>query len=141
MKASIKTISFILLCSLVTTAKAQVSNSFDCDIINSLFKLKYVKEKLLLDKNKHEAIILIDTSHFFNSCSLPNMFDRQIIFVSDSVTERQKRTSNFLIYQMSYSKGIYNIGLFYKRSGASIRYKFRKKKGKYIFFKNESGFF
>lgn len=106
-----------------------------------IFMYGYVKEKLLLDKNKDEPIVLIDTSHFFDNCSLPNIFERQIVFVSDSVAQRQTRTSNFLIYEMTYFKGIYTIGLFYKRSGASIRYKFKKKKEGYIFFKNESGFF
>lgn len=132
---------FVLLSLSFTIAKGQVSNSFDCGIIKELFKIKYVKEKLLLEKNKHEPIVLIDTSHFFSNCILPDMFDRQIFFVNDSTIERQKRTSNFLIYEMTCTKKIYSIGLFYKRSGAAIRYKFKKKNGKYVFYKNESGFF
>ena len=133
-------IVFFSLC-LYLQSSCQNSQQFDCSIIESLFKVNYVKERLALEKYPNETIILIDTSNFFKNCNLPSIFNRQVIFVSDSFAVREKRPSNFFIYEMSCFKKSYSIGLYSKYTGASIRYKFKMRKGKYIFYKNESGYF
>ena len=139
-KTYFKIIFLLILSSLLyNTSDAQTSTKFDCNILESLFREKYIKGRLFVDKYKDKTITIIDTGHFFGDCYFKSIFGRQISFVSDSAIERSKRPFNFLIYQMSLSKGIYTIGLFNKYSGVQIHYLFKKKNGKYIFFKNESG--
>jgi hypothetical protein len=120
---------------------AQIDTKFDCNIIECLFRVKYIKQRLFIDKYRGKVITIVDSNRFFGDCHLNPISGREIIFTNDSATQRSNRPFNFIIYKMSLSKGIYTIGLLNKYSGVQIQYVFKKKYGKYIFFKNESGQF
>ena len=142
MKIFIKIILILVSSTLILkTASGQIRRVFDCNILESLFKDKFLEARLFNSKYKDNPLILVDTGHFFKNCSLPPVNGRQIVFVNDSAAERSKRPFNFVIYRMGYSKKIYDIGLESECYGRIIYYKFKKRKGHYVLFEDLSGSF
>jgi hypothetical protein len=118
-----KSLLTIFLSVLFSAATGQIKKSSNCDILIGSLKSNAAKKVFNFANRKNASIVIIDTSGFFNGCTLSQIYGRDLVLSNDysllaPAQTKDTTPSYLLIYKLYKRQMKCRMNFFYKWSGA-----------------------
>jgi len=133
------TIKYFLVVLLFISCNSSWSQKSPCILLQIIVNDDYCKRTFQLDSHSG-AIVFVDKTKNFDSCSLDSVYKRKVYLTHDSSLEKENM-SNIYIEKFEIKDSIYKIYLFQRLSQGTGYLEIKKKDGKYFIIKRAIGYF
>ncbi|HEX4876722.1 MAG TPA: hypothetical protein VFV31_08630 [Chitinophagaceae bacterium] len=124
-------------CSMCLAAKGQ-EKKLDCMLLQGAVQTEAFEKTFYLCKSNQD-INIVDTSKFFESCTLKAVCQRKLYILHELNAVEQK--SAIEIFRIDRKKNVFTLYFHRPLSGAALTLKLRYKKGKAKLLQHKSGAF